>query len=94
MATYVSLLKWTDKGREEVSTLADRVDQVSKQLAEWGVQMKDSWTTMGQYDQIVVLEASDDGAIAKALTFVAGRGYATSETLRAWSMDEVRSMQD
>jgi len=47
---------------------------------------------MGRYDQIVVCEADNDEAIAKVAMLVAGRGNATTETVRAFSMDEVRKL--
>ena len=48
--------------------------------------------TMGRFDQIVVTEAPDDESVAKLLMIVAGRGNAVTETLRGFTMDEVRRL--
>ena len=51
-----------------------------------------NYVTMGQYDQIAITEAPDDETVAKMALMIAGRGNAISETLRGFSMDEVRKL--
>ena len=93
MPTYIQLLKWTDQGRKNAATIADRVDEVARRSeAEFGVKIVGAYVTMGRFDQIVVSEAPNDEAIAKVAMLVAGRGNATTETIRAFTMDEVRAL--
>lgn len=92
MATYMLLFKWTDLGRREVATLPDRVTAVTKNLEEMGGKVLGFYLTMGKYDQVGLVEAPDDEVAAKYAIFLAGRGYVTSETLRCFSMDEVRGL--
>jgi uncharacterized protein with GYD domain len=92
MPTYVSLIRWTAKGRESTASLPDRVAEVEKRLQSQGVKLVGTWVTMGRYDQVSILEAPDDEAVAKAALEVAGRGNAVTETLRGFSMDEVRKL--
>jgi len=92
MPIYIQLLKWTDQGRKNSATVADRVDAVSKQVADMGVKTIGTYVTMGRFDQIIVAECPNDEAAAKVAMLVAGRGNATTETLRAFSMDEVRKL--
>jgi uncharacterized protein with GYD domain len=93
MPTYVQLLKWTDQGRKDAATIADRVAEVVKRSeSEFGIKIIGAYVTMGQYDQIVVCEAPNDEAIAKVAMLVAGRGNATTESVRAFTMDEVRGL--
>jgi len=93
MPTYIQLLKWTDQGRKNAATVADRVDEVARRSeAEFGVKIVGAYVTMGRFDQIVVSEAPNDEAIAKVAMLVAGRGNATTETIRAFTMDEVRAL--
>ena len=92
MPTYITLIRWTDQGRENVNSLPDRVGQVNKRLKENGAKEIGNWVTMGQYDQIAVTEAPDDETAAKLALIIAGRGNATTETLRAFSMDEVKGL--
>jgi uncharacterized protein with GYD domain len=81
MPVYITLIKWTDQGRAKVDSLADH-----------GATTIGNWVTMGQYDQIAVNEAPDDETAAKLALMIAGRGNAETETLRAFTMDEVRAL--
>ena len=66
--------------------------EVEKKLGEAGIKVIGNYTTMGQYDQVSVVEAPDDDTVAKFLMMIAGRGNAVSETMRAWTMDEIRKV--
>jgi uncharacterized protein with GYD domain len=92
MAVYITLIKWTDQGREKVGSLPDRVQEVEKRLADNGASNIGNWVTMGQYDQVAVVDAPDDATAGKLALMIAGRGNAITETMRAFSMDEVRGM--
>lgn len=93
MPIYVTLFKWTDQGRKEVGTLPDRAAAVEKRIEEQvGGKVIGNYVTMGQYDQIAITEAPDDETVAKMALMIAGRGNAISETLRGFSMDEVRKL--
>ncbi|GAA4639353.1 hypothetical protein GCM10023196_100630 [Actinoallomurus vinaceus] len=92
MATYMLLCKWTDMGRREVATLPDRVTEVTKTFEEMGGKVLGAYLSMGRYDQVVLIEAPEDEVAAKFAVFVAGRGYAETETLRCFSMNEMRRL--
>lgn len=92
MPVYVTLIKWTDQGREKVNSLPDRVQEVEKRLADVGASSIGNWVTMGRYDQVAVVDAPDDATAGKLALMIAGRGNAITETLRGFTMDEVRSM--
>ncbi len=93
MPTYIQLLKWTDQGRKNAATVADRVEEVSRRAqADFGINIVGAYVTMGRYDQIVISEAPNDEAIAKVAMLVAGRGNAITETVRAFTTDEVRGL--
>jgi uncharacterized protein with GYD domain len=89
---YVQLIRWTEQGRQAVDALPDRVEAVTKEVEKMGVKVIGNWVSMGQYDQIAVAEAPDDETVAKIAVLIAGRGNATTETLRCFTMDEVRKL--
>jgi len=93
MPVYISLIKWTDQGRSKAGSLPDRVGEVDKRIASLGGKAIGNWLTMGRFDQVAVVEAPDDETAAKLLMVVAERGNASTETLRAFTMDEVRKLQ-
>ena len=92
MPVYVQLMKWTEQGRKNSDTLPDRVEAVQKRVTDMGVKIIGHYLTMGQYDQIVICEAPDDETVAKVTMMVAGRGNVATETVRAFTMDEVRRL--
>ena len=92
MPVYISLIRWTDQGRKVASSLPERVAQVDKRIQDMGGKSLGNYLTMGQYDQIALVDAPDDAAAAKLLMVVAERGNATTETLRAFTMDEVGNL--
>ena len=92
MPVYISLIKWTDQGRSKASSLPDRVAEVDKRIESLGGKSIGNWFTMGRFDQIAVVEAPDDETAAKMLVVVAERGNASTETLRAFTMDEMRGL--
>ena len=89
---YVTLFRWTDQGRKDVGTLPDRAAAVAKRIEQVGGKVIGNYVTMGQYDQIAITEAPDDETVAKMALIIAGRGNAVSETLRGFTMDEVRKL--
>jgi uncharacterized protein with GYD domain len=92
MPVYISLIKWTDQGRSKASSLPDRVAEVEKRIESLGGKSIGNWLTMGRFDQVAVVEAPDDETAAKMLVIVAERGNASTETLRAFTMDEMRGL--
>ena len=92
MAVYITLIKWTDQGRSKASSLPDRVAEVDKRIEALGGKSLGNWFTMGRYDQIAAVEAPDDETAAKMLVIVAERGNAITETLRGFTMDEMRGL--
>jgi uncharacterized protein with GYD domain len=68
------------------------VGEVDKRIESMGGKSIGNWLTMGRFDQVAVVEAPDDDTAAKMLMVVAERGNAITETLRAFTMDEVRGL--
>ena len=92
MPTYITLISWTDQGRERASSLPDRVGEVEKRIEAAGGKQIGNWLTMGRFDQVAIVEAPDDETAAKLLVTIAERGNAVTETLRGFSMNEVREL--
>ena len=92
MPTYVTLIKWTDQGRTKTKDLAMRYADGQKRIK--GAKGKEigTFVTMGQYDMVSVVDAPNDEAMAKIALQIAGRGNAITETMRAFTMDEVAKL--
>ena len=92
MPVYVTLIRWTDQGRTKTKDLAARYGDGQQRIKGAGGNEIGTWVTMGQYDMISVVEAPSDEAMATIALQIAGRGNAVTETLRAFTMDEVAKL--
>ena len=88
MATFISLLSFTDQGIRSVKESPKRADAVKAMAKKMGVTIKELYWTLGHYDLVVVLEG-DDEAVTSTLLKVGSLGNVRSETLRAFSAAEV-----
>jgi uncharacterized protein with GYD domain len=92
MPTYITLLRWTSKGLENVKESPLRLDAARKMLKSAAVTLKDFYMLTGRYDMVIISEAPDDGAIAKGMLTVASHGNVQTETLREFSEKEYRNI--
>ena len=88
MATFISLLSFTDQGIRSVKDSPKRADAVKAMAKKMGVTIKEMYWTLGHYDLVVVLEG-DDEAVTSTLLKVGSLGNVRSETLRAFSAAEM-----
>jgi uncharacterized protein with GYD domain len=84
MATFVSLVNFTDQGIRNVKDSPKRADAVKATAKKLGVTVKEIYWTVGRYDVVVVMEG-DDEAVTSTLLKIGSLGNVRSETLRAFS---------
>lgn len=84
MTTYVMLINWTEQGVKSVRESPARLDAARKLLAEMGGSFKEFYLTMGEYDMVVVGEASDDAVMARFALSLGMKGNVRTRTLKAF----------
>ena len=92
MPTYICLARWTSKGLENVKESPSRLDSARKLFQSLGMTLKDFFMVTGQYDFVFIAEAPDDASLAKAVLSIASKGAIQTETLRAFTESEYRSI--
>jgi len=92
MPIYITLMKYTDQGRKDIASLPDRAEAVGKRVEQAGGKVLGNYVTMGRFDQISVTEAPDDETAARLLLIIAGRDNVVTETLRGFTMEQVRHL--
>lgn len=92
MATYISLLRYTQQGIEKVKDSPARLDAARKLFEQFGARVKEFYLVTGQYDAIVISEAPDTTAAAKISLALGSRGSVRTETLCAFTEDEFRKI--
>lgn len=89
MPVYVTLIRWTDQGRMKTKDLPARYADGQQRIKGSGAKEIGTWVTMGQYDMVSITEAPNDEAMANVALQIAGRGNAITQTMRAFTMEEV-----
>jgi uncharacterized protein with GYD domain len=92
MVTYIGLLSFTDKGLSTIKDSTKRAAAAREAAKKTGVNMRDVFWTLGEYDVICVLEAEDEAALAAFSIATAQQGNVRTRTLRAFSaadMDKI-----
>jgi len=92
MATYIVLASFTDQGIKTVKQSIERADAFKQMAAKAGAIVKDIYWTLGSRDVVAVCEAPDDETATALSLSVAMRGNVRSETLRAFSFDEMKKV--
>ncbi len=92
MATYITLLRFTQKGIENIKESPSRLDAAKKAFRAAGAELKTFYLATGQYDAVVISEAPDDEAIVKAAIATASKGNIRTESFRVFTEDEYRKI--
>jgi len=92
MPTYIALLKWTGQGIGNVKDSPSRLDAGREAFKKLGVNIKDTYLTMGRYDLVCIIEAANDEAFASAMLSLGSQGNVQTETLKAFTEDQYRKI--
>jgi uncharacterized protein with GYD domain len=90
MATYISLIRFTSKGIEDIKDSPGRLDAAKQGYLAMGGELKHFYLTMGQYDAVVIGEAPDEETAVKLALAIGSVGAIRTETLRAFTEEEYR----
>ena len=89
MATYIALSRFTDQGIRSIKDTTKRAAAVKEAAARFGVNMSQIYWTLGRYDLVVFIEASNEHSAAAFALAIGSAGNVRMETLRAFSGDEM-----
>jgi uncharacterized protein with GYD domain len=92
MATYISLVQFTDKGIQAAKDTTRRVADWAANVQAKGVNIKQMYWTLGQYDQVCVFDAPDDETAASVLLAADMLGNIRTQTLRAFTASEMEKI--
>ena len=92
MATYVVLATFTDAGIKNVKQTIERADAFKQMAAKAGATVKNLYWTLGAHDVVAICEAPDDETATALSLSVASRGNVRSETMRAFSFEEIKTV--
>ena len=90
MPTYLTLLRFTQKGIEAIKEGPARLDAAKEAYRTAGGKLKEFYLVTGKYDAVVIAEAPDDETAVKLSLAIGSRGNVRIETSRAFTEEEYR----
>lgn len=88
MPTYIMLSTLTPEGVQTIKNNPARIREVNKELEQLGAKVTAQWSVLGRYDFVNVVEAPDEGVMARVSLELGSRGTARYETLSAIPIDD------
>lgn len=92
MAAYISLINFTDQGIRNIKDTTKRVDAVTEMAKKYGVNAKEFFWTVGNYDMVVISGAPDNKSFAAWGLSVSASGNVRMQTLRAFSKEDMNEI--
>ena len=89
MATFIVLGSFTDQGIRSIKDSPKRADAFKAMAKKLGATVKDIYWTLGHYDIVTIVEAPDAATATSLGLAVASLGNVRTETLTAFSGDEI-----
>ena len=92
MSKYISLVKYTPKGVENVKDSPSRLDAVKQLCESMDARVEGFYLTMGRYDMILIMDAPNAETAAKIILQITSQGSVSTETLPAFPEEEYRKI--
>jgi len=92
MPNYVVLYRFTAQGRKNVKDSVKRAAEIRKQNEARGFKVLGHYWTQGRYDLVAIVDAPSDETMVAGLFGIAEAGNVASETLRAYSAEEMQQI--
>ena len=92
MPMFVVLAGFTDQGIRNVDETIGRAEAFKEMAKKTGITVKYLSWTLGKYDVVAICEAPDDESATALSLSLCSRGNVRSETLRAFSFEEMKKI--
>ena len=92
MATYISLVQFTDKGIQAAKDTTQRVADWAVKVQSKGVGIKQMYWPLSKYDLVCIFDAPDDETAASVLLAADMLGNIRTQTLRAFTASEMEKI--
>ncbi len=94
MAHYILLAKYTDQGLKSVAETTKRASNVKELAKKAGCTMKETYWVLGPFDVVAVFDAPNDETMTALALSLARLGNVKTETLRAFTAQEMGAILD
>ena len=88
MTRYIALLTFTEQGARDIRKSTARAHAFDKLAEKAGVKVEGQYWTIGAYDGVLILSASDETKVLHLLTSLAAQGNVRTHSLQAFEDGE------
>jgi uncharacterized protein with GYD domain len=92
MATYITLLQWTEQGVRNFKDTTKRAEAARKVAAGMGAKFTELFWMLGPYDLAILAEAPDDETMTAVMLKLGALGNVKSQTMRAFRSKEMEKI--
>jgi uncharacterized protein with GYD domain len=92
MATFILLVNFTDQGVRAAQDSSKRADTFKALAKKAGVDVKDLYWTLGQYDAVAIIEAPDNATATAVSLSLSKLGNVRTQTPPAFSAAEMQTI--
>ena len=89
MATYISLINYTDQGIQTVKETVERAEAAKQLAAKMGGTLREVYWTLGSWDVVAISEAPDDETATAFALALGSQGNIRTTTLRGFDAEEM-----
>ena len=89
MATYVTLIKFTEKGIKDIKDTCKRAANFKTAAKKMGIEVREQYWCVGAYDGAIIFDAPDDESATAGMCSLASQDNVTTETMRAFTAAEM-----
>jgi uncharacterized protein with GYD domain len=86
------LVQFSDQGIRNIQDTVKRDDAVIAEVQKMGMKILEEYWTMGAYDAVVVVKATDDETVSAFILKEGSLGNVRGQTLRAFRRNEMESI--
>jgi uncharacterized protein with GYD domain len=94
MATYISLVTFTEKGIKDVKDTCKRAAELKTHSKKHGIEIKEQYWCLGPYDGLIIFNAPDDETATAAMLSLSSRQNVKTQTLRSFTANEMSKIVD
>jgi uncharacterized protein with GYD domain len=92
MATYVSLINWTEQGIKNFRDTIHRAGDFRGLVEKNGGQVRQILWTLGEYDVVGVVDFPDDEVATATLLQLGALGNVRTKTMKAFDAEEMTAI--
>lgn len=88
MSHYIALLRFTQKGAEQIKESPERAHHFNALAEEVGAKIEAQYWTIGAYDGVLILQADTEMKALHLLSLLAASGNVRAESMQAFTDEQ------